>query len=139
MKYQRYSDSDVLPIVPIYTLCGDKIIRCRYLRTDSNGSATSLHYFYFYTVKDRIDFGDLGEKAIQCDGADQLQLALSLLPSLEDDMAIRRNIYILISRIFYNNLGFIKVAFDGVLDWHRALVLPGDAKEIRCGELLICM
>lgn len=108
-------------IVPIYTLCGDnidKIIRRRYIRTDSNATATSLHYFHFYAVKDRIDFGDLGEKTIVCDGADQLQLALSLLPSTEDDVAIRRNICVLISRILYNNLGFFKVAFDGVVEWH---------------------
>ena len=121
VKYRRYSHSHVLSIVPIYTLCGDnidKIIRRRYLRTDSDASATSLHYFHFYAVKDRIDFGDLGEKPILCDGADQLQLALSLLPSPEDDMAIRSNICVLISRILYNNLGFFKVAFDGVVDWH---------------------
>ena len=107
--------------VPIYTLCGDnidKIIRSRYLRTNSNATATSLHYFHFYAVKDRIDFGDLREKAIVCDGADQLQLALSLLPSPEDDEAIRKNICILISRILYNNLGFFKTAFDGIVEWH---------------------
>ena len=93
-------------IVPIYTLCGDnidKIIRRRYLRTDSNATATSLHYFHFYAVKDRVDFGDLGEKVIVCDGVDQLQLALSLLASPEDDDIIRKNICILISRI---QLGF---------------------------------
>ena len=89
--------------MPIYTLCGDKIIRRRSLRTDSNATATSLLYFHFYTVKDRIH---LGEKAIVCDGADQLQLALSLLPSPEDDVALRRNICVLISWILYNNLGF---------------------------------
>ena len=104
-------------IVPIYTLCGDnidKIIRRRYLRTDSNATATSLHYFHFYAVKDRIDFGDLGEKTIVCDGADQLQLVQSLLPSPEDDKAIRKNICVLISRILFNNLGFFKMAFDGI-------------------------
>ena len=118
----KYNCSIVLSIiVPIYTLCGDnidKIIRRRYLRIDSIATATSLHYFHFYAVKDRIDFSDLGEKAILCDGADQLQLALSLLPSPEDDMAIWRNICVLISRILYNNLGFFKVHFDGIVEWH---------------------
>ena len=128
--------------MPIYTLCGDnidKIIRRRYLRCDSNATATSLHYFHFYAVKDRIHFGDLGERPIVCDGADQLQLALSLLPSPEDDVAIRRNICVLISRILYNNLGFFKV--HG-LRWrsglaYRALILQGDVDEVRCGELLM--
>ena len=117
----KYNRSIVVSvIVPIYTLCGDNIdktIKRRYLRTDSNATATSLHYFHFYAVKDRIDFSDLGEKAILCD-ADQLQLALSLLPSPEDDMAIKRNICVLISRILYSNLDFIKVAFDGIVEWH---------------------
>ena len=117
----KYNRSIVVSvIVPIYTLCGDNIdktIKRRYLWTDSNATATSLHYFHFYAVKDRIDFSDLGEKAILCD-ADQLQLALSLHPSPEDDMAIKRNICILISRILYNNLDFIKVAFDGIVEWH---------------------
>lgn len=53
-----------------------------------------------------------------CDGVDQLQLALSLLPSPEDDDTIRKNICILISRILYNNLDFFKTAFDGVVEWH---------------------
>ena len=108
-------------IVPIYTLCGDnidKMIRHRYLRTDSNATATSLHYFHFYAVKDRIDFSDLGEKAILCHGADQLQLVLSLLPLPEDDIALWRNLCVLISRILYNNLEFFKVAFDGIVEWH---------------------
>ena len=107
--------------MPIYTLCGDnidKMIRRRYLRIDSDASATSLHYFHFYAVKDRINFGDLGERVISCDGANQLQLALSLLPSPDDDIAIKKNISILISRILYNNLAFFKEAFDGVVDWH---------------------
>ena len=63
--------------MPIYILCGDnidKIIRRQYLRADSNARATSLHYFHFYAEKDRIDFSDLGEKAIPCDGVDRQQL-----------------------------------------------------------------
>ena len=118
----KYNCNNVLSVVvPIYTLCGDnidKMIKRRYLRTDSNATATSLHYFHFYAVKGRIDFSDLGEKAIRCDGADQLQLALLLLPSPEDDIVIRRNICVLISWILYNNLGFFKVVFDGVVEWH---------------------
>jgi len=117
----KYNRSIVVSvIVPIYTLCGDNIDKTskrRYLRTDSNATATSLHYFHFYAVKDRIDCSDLGEKAILCD-ADQLQLVLSLLPSPEDDMAIKSNICVLISRILYNNLDFMKVAFDGIVEWH---------------------
>ena len=108
-------------IVSIYTLCGDnidKMIRHWYLWTDSNATATSLHYFHFYAVKDRIDFSDLVEKAILCHGADQLQLVLSLLPLPEDDIALRRNLCVLISRILYNNLEFFKVAFDGIVEWH---------------------
>ena len=118
----KYNSILLSVVVPMYTLCGDnidKIIRHRYLRCDSTANATSLHYFHFYAVKDRIDFSDLREKAIPCDVADPLQLALSLLPSPEDDMAIRRNICILISRILYsNNLEYFKVAFDGVVEWH---------------------
>jgi len=81
----KYNRSIVVSvIVPIYTLCGDNIdktIKRRYLQTDSNTTATSLHYFHFYAVKDRIDFSDLGEKAILCD-ADQLHLVLVIITSI---------------------------------------------------------
>ena len=100
--------------MPIYTLCSDNIdmiIRRRYLRTDSNARATSVHNFHFYVVKDGIDFSDLGEKAITCDGVDCQQL-LSLFPSPEDDIAMQRNI------VVYNNLGGFKIGFDGVVNWH---------------------
>lgn len=104
----------------MYRLCGDNIdktVKRRFVRTD-NTATTSLHYFHFYAVKDRIDFSDLGEKPIPSYQASQRQVTLSLLPSPEDDIAIRNNICVLISRILFNNLEFFRMAFDGVIDWH---------------------
>ena len=104
----------------MYQLCGDNIdktVKRRYVRADKSAT-TSLHYFHFYAIKDRIDFSDLSEEPIHCDHYDKHQVALSLLPSPEDDIAIRKNICVLLSRILFSNLAYFKLAFDGVIDWH---------------------
>ena len=50
---------------------------------------------------------------------DPEQIALSLLPTPEDDKAIRNNMCTLISRIIYENMAFAKLTFnDGVVNWH---------------------
>ena len=46
------------------------------------------------------------------------QIALSLLPTPEDDEAIRNNMCTLISRIMYENMDFARLTFDGVVITH---------------------
>lgn len=78
----------------------------------------SIHYFHSYAVADRVDFSSLSENVIPTHQRDKKQVALSLLPSPEDDAALRDSIIILISRILFENLQFFKVAFEGVVEWH---------------------
>ncbi len=72
----------------------------------------SIHYFHSYAVADRIDFTTLSDQVIPTLQRNAKQVALSLLPTPEDDLAIRENI---ISTILYEN---INLCFDGVVDWH---------------------
>ena len=45
-------------------------------------------------------------------------VALSFLPSPEDDEVIKTNICIIVSRIFFSKKPYFKQTFDGVIDWH---------------------
>ena len=105
---------------PLYQFCGDNIdknVKSRYFRTDKS-PGTSLHYFNYYAVKDRIDFSHMKEEPITSEQSDMKQVALSLLPTPEDDTALQNNICVIMSRILYNNIPYFKHTFDGVIDWH---------------------
>lgn len=104
----------------MYRLCGDNIdktVKQRYVRTDTTATG-SIHHFHSYAVLDRIDFHGMSETIPATGVTDPHQLALSLLPSPEDDVAMRNNISILISRVLVNNLDFFNLSFDRVVDWH---------------------
>ena len=103
-----------------FQLCGDNIdktINQRYMRTD-HARPDSIHYFHYYAVADRIDFSGLSDQVIPTLQQDSAKIAVSLLPTDEDDLAIWDNICVLLSRILYENMEFFKVSFDGVIDWH---------------------
>ena len=105
----------------MYHLCGDNIdknVKRRYYRSDTSANTNSLHYFHYYAVKDRIDFSNMEEDPIQCEQEDRKQLALSLLPSSDDDTELRNNLCVLISRVLYSNIPYFKYTFDGVIEWH---------------------
>lgn len=76
------------------------------------------HYFHSYAVADRIDFSMLSDKHVPASIKDQRQIALSLLPTLEDDMNVRNNICTLIARALFENMKFFTMTFDGVVNWH---------------------
>jgi len=90
-------------------------VKRRYFRADNSPNTLSLHFFHFYAVKDQVDFSDMGEEPIQCQQVSMEQVALSLLPSPEDDIAIRI-ICIMISRVLFNNLPYFKHTIDGVIE-----------------------
>ena len=103
-----------------YRICGDNIdktIRPRYMRCDG-GKANSIHYFHSYAVADRINFSDLSEDTLPLPNVSNEQLAISLLPSIEDDVATCKNFATLVSRALVNNVDFFKLTFDGVVEWH---------------------
>ncbi len=104
----------------MFHLCGDNLdkgIKPRYMRIGTS-KPDSIHYFHSYAVADRIDFTTLSDQVIPTLQRNAKQVALSLLPTPEDDLAIRENICILISRILYENMGFFNLCFDGEVDWH---------------------
>lgn len=78
----------------------------------------SIHYFQSYAVADRVDFSHLSKSVIPTQQSDPKQVAISLLPSPEDDLAIRENICVLMSRVLFDNVAFFNLSFDGVIDWH---------------------
>ena len=104
----------------MYQLCGDNIdksLKQRYVRTNVK-RPDSIHYFHYYAVADRIDFSGLSCQIIPTQQRDPAQIARSLLPTEGDDLALRENICILLSRIVHENMEFFRLSFDGVIDWH---------------------
>ena len=87
------------------------------MRSDFQGSS-SLHYFHSYATADRIDFSKLSDKSPPAKQLGNHAEAFILLPSLEDEEALRENIKILISRVLYDHLPYFKVTFDGIITWH---------------------
>lgn len=103
-----------------FHICGDNIdhtMKQRYMRVGKT-KLNEIHYFHSYAVSDRVDFVGLSETVVPTMTQDPEQIALSLLPTPEDDEAIRSNMCILISRIIYRNMEFARLAFEGVVKWH---------------------
>ncbi len=104
----------------MFRICGDNIdkgVKQRYMRVGVK-KPDSLHWFHAYAVSDRIDFSNLSEQVIPTSQICPDRIAASLLPSVEDDLAIRRNICTLMSRVLCDNVTFFKASFDGVVDRH---------------------
>ena len=105
----------------MYHLCGDNLdknVKSRYFRVNKHPNTASKHYFHYYAFADRIDFSRMAEEPIACRQTDVTQVALSLLPTSEDDKALRSNVCVLISRILCRNLTYFKHTFDNTVEWH---------------------
>ena len=87
------------------------------MRSDSHGTR-SLHYFHSYAIADRINFSNLSQETQPSRSLNSHTQALLLLPSLEDEEALKKNFKILISRILYDNIPFFRTSFDGIVHWH---------------------
>lgn len=103
-----------------YRLCGDNIdknVRTRHMRLESRNQ--SLHYFHLYAVENRVDFVSLSdEMPSNSHITDFRSVAKSLLPTLDDDKALKRNLSTLVSRALCTHLDFFKLSFDGQVKWH---------------------
>lgn len=101
-----------------YTLCGDNIdknVRRRYQRSDK--STISLHYFHMYGVKNRVDVSHLSDVSPSCT-LDKKAKAMLVMPSPNDDLQLKKNIAILVSRVLVNHMEFFKFCFSDVTCWH---------------------
>ena len=118
--WDYYSSYALLGQVTLFHICGDNIdhtMKQQYMRVGKT-RPDEIHYFHSYAVSDRIDFSGLSERVVPTLAQDPEQVALSLLPTPEDDEAIRNNMCTLISRIIYEKMDFARLTFDGVVNWH---------------------
>ena len=119
-------------------LCGnsvDKTIKQQYMRVTIR-KPESIHYFQSYAVANRINFGHLSNSVIPTQQSDPKQVAISLLPSPEDDLAIHENICVLMSRVVFRNVAFFIISFDGVIDWH---IKHAHYKEMSTKSDVVCI
>ncbi|SMN01815.1 hypothetical protein SPONN_107 [uncultured Candidatus Thioglobus sp.] len=101
-----------------YTLCCDNVdknIRRRFQRSDRG--TISLHHLHIYGVKNRVDCSHLSEDSPSC-SLDANAKALLVMPSCDDDLQLKKNIAILISRVLVNHMEFFKFCFSDVTCWH---------------------
>ena len=96
----------------------DKAIQPHDLRSDGKGKQL-LHYFHYFASSNRIDTSELSvispPPPIHLTYND---CALSLLPSVHDDEALRHNFSIIISRILATHLETFKFSFGDIVQWH---------------------
>lgn len=133
----------ILPGLPIqmkhkgFRLCGDnldKSIRRRHLRSDKRNQ--SLHYFHAYAVENRIDVSGLSEVCPNISEITDIKCAAeSILPQSRDDMIIKENITVLVSRVLYQYFNFFKLSFDGVIQWH---IKHKNYTEMSCKSVVVC-
>ncbi len=105
------------PIVTGYTLCGDNIdknVRRRYQRSDK--STISLHYFHICSEK-QSEFLTFSDDSPSCSLSAKAKSKL-VMPGVADDLQLKENIAILISRILVDHMEFFKFCFSDVTCGH---------------------
>ncbi len=95
----------------------DKNIKARYLRVEGRRNQ-SLHYFHAIAVRDRIDFSSLPDVLPHSCLNSPKERALALLPSKDDDKALKQLFGTHVSRILAKHIPFFKLTFEDVIDWH---------------------
>ena len=102
--------------LPSHKLVGDNIdknIKPQDMRIDNQ--TKSLHYFHIYDVRDRIDLTDYDDEE---PSPDITSISIdSILPSADDDLALRTNYSILIARVLRKHMPFFK-KFGAGLERH---------------------
>ena len=115
-----------LPGLPItmkhkgYRIVGDNIdknIQRRHLRLDRRNQ--SVHHFHAYAVENRIDVSEYSDKTTKISEVTDIEYAAaSVLPKCIDDIIMKDNIAVLVSRILFKYLDIFNVSFDGLIEWH---------------------
>ena len=103
-----------------YKIVGDNIdvsVCPRFLRV-KKFKKKSLHMFHYYAAADRINLSGLcDDRKHQCLPSPD-SMALSFLPSVDDDAALRDNISVLIARILIKHMPFMKMSFGDITLMH---------------------
>ena len=103
-----------------YKLVGDNLditVNARYLRSDQFQNQ-SLHFFLSFAILDRVNMGGLSNHLPATCNNSPLNIALELLPSVENDANLFKNIAILISRVLVTHIPLFQFAFSDVTTWH---------------------
>eukprot|EP00731_Ephydatia_muelleri_P026746 Em0018g846a len=98
--------------------------------------------------RDRIDCSNLCDQVITTQQTDPGQIAASLLPTPEDDVALHDNICVLMSRILCAHVEFFKINFEDIVDTHikhefydemsmKSIVNPPTPKDENTTEKII--
>lgn len=94
-----------------YKLVGDnldKSVKARYLRVEGSRNQ-SLHNFHSFAVRDRIDFSSLPDVLPHSCLNSPKQRALALLPSTDDDNALKELFGTHVSRILAKHIPYFDV------------------------------
>ena len=94
--WDYYSSYALLGQVTLFHICGDNIdhsVKQRYMRVGKS-RPDEIHYFHSYAVSNRIDFSGLSERVVPTLAQDPEQVALSLLPTPEDDEASKQHMHL---------------------------------------------
>ena len=100
-----------------YKLVGDDLdrnIKPRYMRMTNQ--TKSKHYFNSYAVKDRVNLCNFSSFWNGPDSACKINAA-DILPSVDDEALLKRNLSILVSRILVDNVPSFRI-FEDVIDRH---------------------
>ena len=114
--------NDIIPHSKMFgfKLVGDNLdisVIARYLRAEKHCNQ-SMHFFHSYAVLDRIAMGNLSIELPATCNPRPLDMALSLLPTEENDSNILSNFATLISRVLVTHIPFFQFAFSDVVVWH---------------------
>lgn len=103
-----------------YKLIGDNIdkgVKARFMRVEDH-SNRSLHYFHACAIQNRVDLSEYEDVHPQgCEDSPDRR-ALRLLPSKEDDNALKHTVSTIVARILTQHVPFFKLTFEDVVEWH---------------------
>ena len=103
-----------------YKLVGDNLdvsVNTRYMRSVEHHNQ-SFHFFHSFAVLDRINFSKVPSCFPHTCNNSPEQMALSLLPNVENDLHLISNVAVLISRILVAYMPFFGFAFSDCAIWH---------------------
>ena len=103
-----------------FKLVGDNVDgtqKARFFRTGGCHDQT-YHYFHSYGVLNRIDHSEYPDVHPDVCLDSPLRRARVLLPSKEDDIALRDEFVTQFTRVLADHMPYFKHTFDDVVDWH---------------------
>ena len=119
-----------------YKLIGDNLdkdVKPRYTRIDRQ--TQSLHFFYYYAVKDHINLSTISDEPNPYLDLPVCNLPLKhILPTTLDHQALAQNMGIILSRILVDELPYFATTFHDVVTRHiDHLYFQGNGHQVSYG------